>query len=306
MKGRVVQILRTQGGVVSGEALSAALGVSRVSIWKHVRALQTAGYAIRASAKGYRLEGSPDVLFPWEFPGREGRVHHDAETGSTMDTARKLARQGCPAFSVVTADRQRAGRGRLKRTWLSPPGGLYFTVVLRPDVPAVISPRFSFGASVALAVTLREMFDVDARLKWPNDVLIGGRKVAGILSEMEAEADLVTFLNIGVGLNVNNDPPVGMGEAASLGEILGRRLSRRDILSGFLDRFEPRVQPDRLDRVMADWKALALTLDRPVRINTPQGGVEGLAVDVDENGALLLRRPDGSVTRIYCGDCRHE
>ena len=111
MKGRVVQILRTQGGVVSGEALSAALGVTRVSIWKHVRALQTAGYAIRSSPKGYRLEDSPDVLFPWEFPGRVGRVHYDADTGSTMDTARKLARQGCPPFSVVTADRQRAGRG---------------------------------------------------------------------------------------------------------------------------------------------------------------------------------------------------
>ena len=148
-------------------------------------------------------------------------------------------------------------------------------MVLRPDLPAVVSPRFSFGASVSLAVTLREMFGVDARLKWPNDVLIGGRKVAGILSEMEAEADLITFLNIGVGLNVNNAPPAGMGEAVSLAEILGRHVSRRDILSGFLDRFETCVQAERLARVMTDWKTLALTLERPVRIDTPQGGVGG-------------------------------
>ena len=134
-KGQILHLLRKEGDTVSGEVLSTALGLSRTAVWKQVRKLQELGYAIEASAKGYRLDGSPDAPLPWEFPGREETVHYFTEVSSTMDIARKLARDGCPPFSVVVADRQTKGRGRLQRSWHSEPGGLYFTVVLRPSLP---------------------------------------------------------------------------------------------------------------------------------------------------------------------------
>ena len=135
MKGRILNILRAESGIVSGETISSVLGISRVSIWKHIHKLLEAGYDIRSAPTGYQLVNSPDVLYPWEFPEREKNIHYYAEVSSTMDIARDLARKGCPSFTVVIGGSQTKGRGRLKRSWLSDEGGLYFTVVTRPDIP---------------------------------------------------------------------------------------------------------------------------------------------------------------------------
>ena len=205
MKNRILENLRKAQGTVSGQALSAKLGFSRVSIWKHIQQLQALGYEITSSGKGYRLENSPDVPYPWEFAGRESRIIYHAQLPSTMDVAKQLARKGCPDFTTIIAGRQTGGRGRLNRQWFSDEGGLYFTVVLRPDLPPVLSFRVSFLASLILARTLNEMFGVDARVKWPNDLLVDEHKICGMLSELEAEADRVAFINVGIGLNVNND-----------------------------------------------------------------------------------------------------
>jgi len=306
MKSRILKILKDSEDIVSGQLLSAQLGISRVSVWKHIQKLQALGYGIVSSAKGYRLENSPDVPYPWEFPGRESTIIYHEELSSTMDTAKELARQGCPDFTTVIAGRQVSGRGRLKRKWVSDKGGLYFTMILRPDLPPMLSFKVSFLASLTLARTIIDLFGIDVRLKWPNDLLVDERKICGMLSELEAEADRVVFINVGLGLNVNNDPSGLEPAATSLKAILGRNISKKEILALFLNAFEQRMQTGGYDHVIEDWKTYTVTLNREVRVVTTREVLTGRAVDVDDNGALVLQQPDGSLQKILYGDCFHQ
>ena len=306
MKGQILKILKAKAGIVSGQALSDKLGISRVAIWKHIQKLQALGYDILATTKGYRLDNSPDVPYPWEFPGRESKIFYYPELPSTMDAAKDLARKGCPHFTTVIAGRQISGRGRLQREWLSEKGGLYFTMVLRPDLPPVLSFRVSFLASLTLAGILHEAFGIEARVKWPNDILVDERKIAGMLSELEAEADRVAFINIGIGINVNNDPAPIAPETTSLKRLLGRAVSKKDVLSRYLNAFEHRMQTTAFDGIIAEWKQYTVTLNRDVRVVTTHEVLEGKAVDVDDTGALILKCADGSLKKILYGDCFHE
>lgn len=305
MKGKILNILRTEKTVVSGETLSAQLQISRVSIWKHINKLKALGYRIETTAKGYRLISSPDVPFPWELTKRASTIHYFDEVTSTMDIAKDLAKKHCPNLTVVVAERQKAGRGRMQRTWLSAAGGLYFTIVLRPPIPPVLSYRISYAASMILANTIRRMCRIDAGVKWPNDILVDGKKIAGLLSEMTAESDRINYLNVGIGINVNNDPTPDEPGASSLKRILGENISRKQLLSEFLDRFESRITNRPLHHVISEWKACTVTLNRRVRIVTTHDVAEGLAIDVDANGALILALDDGTVKQVMYGDCFH-
>ncbi|MBL0712880.1 MAG: biotin--[acetyl-CoA-carboxylase] ligase [Desulfosarcina sp.] len=305
IKQDLLTMLRESREALSGEQLSARLGVSRVTVWKHVQALQALGYPIDASRRGYCLADTEDVLQPWEFPGREDRMHCHREIDSTMNAARALARQGCPEFTVVTADRQTQGRGRMRRSWHSADGGLYFTVVLRPELPAALGPLVTFAAGVVWGQVLSEEYGLPVGLKWPNDMLVEERKVSGMLSEMETRGDMVNFVNIGIGLNVNNDPTPTEPGAVSLKQLVGKPLSRRVLLTRFLDRFERRVD-GRLADVIEEWKHRTVTLNRPVRIQTIHETISGIARDVDDSGALILEQPDGSLQRVVHGDCFHQ
>jgi BirA family biotin operon repressor/biotin-[acetyl-CoA-carboxylase] ligase len=303
MKAAILDMLRRQQGPVSGEALSRRLGISRVAVWKHLQKLQALGYVIDSSAKGYRLVDVPDKLYSWEFGEWEDRIFHYDTLDSTMETARRMARKGCPAFTVVVAEHQTQGRGRLQRTWVSDTGGIYFTIVLRPALPAQLAFRVNFAASAVLARVLRQRYDVDARLKWPNDILIDGRKVCGLLAEMEAEADGVSFVNVGMGINANNDPPEVPTGAVSLRQVLGRSVSRRNLMADFLNNLEKRLTGRELGNAVAEWRRYAITLDRRVRVVTGRETIKGLAVDVDDSGALILELPDGTRRSVIYGDC---
>ena len=303
MKAQILDTLKAKKGIVSGEKLSAELGVSRVSVWKHISRLRELGYKIAASPRGYQLTDPGDALFPWEFPDRESKIHYFPQVASTMDIARNLARKGCPDFTVVIAGQQKKGRGRLQRKWLSSEGGLYFTLVLRPEIPPVLSFRINFSASLTLARTLQRMFDINALVKWPNDILVDGKKITGMLSEMEAESERVSFINIGLGINVNNDPTSREPMAASLKKILGRDVSRKALLSEFLNEFEARMNSGNFDNIISEWKEYTMTLGRRVKVVTTNDVSEGIATDVDENGALILELEDGSVKKVIYGDC---
>ena len=298
--------LRSQKKVISGEQLSAVLGISRVSVWKHIHKLQELGYRIMSSPNGYRLIDSPDIPFPWEFADSGFNIHYYPEVSSTMDTAKELVRKNCPDFTVVIAGRQTKGRGRLKRQWLSDDGGLYFTMVLRPEIPVVMSSRVNFLASLTLAGVLRELFRIDAAVKWPNDILVDGHKIAGMLSELEAETDRVFFISIGIGINVNNDPSEVEPGASSLRKITGREISKKMLLARFLDEFEKRLQKVEFENVISEWKKYTVTLNRQVKIVTYQGISEGLAIDVEPDGALVLELSDGTRKKVIYGDCFHQ
>ena len=266
MKSQLLNILNQNNVFISGETLSQHLGVSRVAIWKHIQKLQACGYDIHSGPKGYRLIQSPDTPFPWEIPKRESRIHFFDTASSTMDIARDLARKGCPDFTVVIAENQTSGRGRMDRKWWSPEGGLYFTLVMRPDIPPVMSPLVNFGTAFVLARTLRKFCGVEARVKWPNDILIHGSKVSGMLSEMESAGDQVSFVNIGIGINMNNDLPPDLPFATSIKTISGKTCSRKAFLSEFLDRREKRIHLQDLAKVITEWKSCSATLGRQDRI----------------------------------------
>ena len=304
-KQKIFKILNQADGVISGETLSAALGISRVSIWKHVQGLIQSGMSIVSSPKGYRLTRDPDSLLPWEFDMWQDRIHYFRETASTMDEATVLARKGCPDFSVVVAQRQTRGRGRMQRTWQSAGGGLYFTVVVRPDIPMMLAGLVNLAAAVDMAKLLRSLYQVDACLKWPNDILVDNHKLCGLLSQMEAEGDQVAHMNIGIGLNVNNAPETESPIAISLKALLGRPVPRREILVAFLNIFEKRMLTFDPHVVISEWKSNNVTLGRRVRVITVKDMVEGTAVDVDSHGGLILQLSDGTRQTVMHGDCFH-
>jgi BirA family biotin operon repressor/biotin-[acetyl-CoA-carboxylase] ligase len=305
MKGQILKALRECGGYLSGETLSSQLGISRVSIWKHIRSLKENGYVIEASPRGYRLVSSPDLLLPYEFPDLEQRIHYFLEIGSTMDAARELAKKGAKEGTIVIAEAQTHGRGRLSREWLSPEGGIYFTVVLHPRISPAYAPRINLMASIAVAATIRKLFGLKAEVKWPNDVLIEGKKVCGILAEMDAEMDVVNFVNVGIGINANNSIPQFEKTVTSLKDILGREISRKEFLSVLLMEIERRLPLLMKADLLREWKKLSATLNKDVRIMSLGEEVIGQAIDIDATGALIVKGQDGSLRTVLVGDCIH-
>ncbi|HBG20562.1 MAG TPA: biotin--[acetyl-CoA-carboxylase] ligase, partial [Desulfobulbaceae bacterium] len=201
--------------------------------------------------------------------------------------------------------RQTEGRGRMQRVWQSEEGGLYFSIVLRPSVIPKEGPLVNFAVALDLVLALEQCCGIAAQVKWPNDVLVDERKIAGILSQMEFEADQITFINIGVGLNLNNRPEVTDKPAVSALQLTGRRVNRAELLSTFLDYFEKRMATFSRSAVIEAWKARTVTLGRRVTIATVRDTYEGLAVDVDEDGGLILEMADGARRTVFYGDCFH-
>jgi BirA family biotin operon repressor/biotin-[acetyl-CoA-carboxylase] ligase len=290
-------------GPASGPEVAADLDVSRAAVWKHVEALREAGFEIASSDDGYELVGVPEFGGPAVEYGLDApfAVEYHDSIPSTNDRARELAGEG-RADVVVLADAQTGGRGRLDREWSSPSGGIWLSVLLRPDVPPGHAPAFTLAAAVAVARAAREA-GVDAAIKWPNDVLVGsGRKLAGILTEMEGEADRVSWLIVGVGINANVDAgELPADRATSLRAEVGdvdRRLFTQRFLAAFHD-----LRGD-LESVIPAWREHADTLGRRVRVETPGGEVVGEAVDVVFPGTLVVETDDGRV-EVTAGDCEH-
>jgi len=300
-------------GPVSGPAIAEDIGVSRAAVWKHVEALREAGFAVASGDDGYTLESVPEFGGPAVEYGLDAPFdieYHDA-IGSTNARARELAAEGA-ADVVVLADEQTGGRGRLDREWVSPSGGVWLSVCCRPAVPATHAPAFTLAAAVAVTRAAREA-GVDAGIKWPNDVVVpadradenggGERKLAGILTEMEGEADRVSWVVVGIGVNANVDPEdlPGAANPTSLRAEVGD-VDRRAFTQRLLEEFH--ALGDDLDAVIPAWREYATTLGRRVRVDTPGGDVVGEAVDVTFPGALVVDTGDERVT-VTAGDCEH-
>ncbi len=304
MKARLLKILREADGfAVSQKIMLAQLGCREVELAAVITELNGQGYDIRGVSDGYQLVRSPDTPWPWEFSGRQERIHYLAEVGSTMDVARDLAAAGCPDLTVVVAGIQTRGRGRMDRSWYSDDGGLYFTLVTRPAVSPEEGFQVNFMACAALVRTLRRLAAIPAEGKWPNDILCDGRKLAGMLSEMDAPTGMINYVNIGIGVNLNNCPAERESRAVSLKELTGRRFSRREVLQGFLASFEADYSAGDFGGAVLRWKGCAGSLNREVTVVTRRETVRGTAEDVDRDGALLLRLPDGKRRKVIYGDC---
>jgi BirA family biotin operon repressor/biotin-[acetyl-CoA-carboxylase] ligase len=309
---------RSTSGFVSGAELSQQLGITRAAIWARIEELRSLGYDIAASPhQGYQLLSVPDVLHADdllslvqgnEIIGRDIRVFE--ETNSTNDVAEKLARDGVKEGVVVFAESQTRGRGRLGRKWLSPPRkGLWFSVLLRPDLRPQAATQLTVVAATALLRAIREQTGLIPEIKWPNDILIGGRKVAGVLTELSAELDHVKHLILGIGVDVNlivSEFPADLRKlATSLKIEAGRHIQRASLAAAILrelDRDYERIRAHRFQEIADEWEQHCATLGRRVSIQIGERILQGHAEALDEDGALLLRTQHGRLERIIGGD----
>lgn len=318
-------------GPVPGPELAKELDVSRAAIWKHIEALREAGFDIEGGVDGYTIESIPDfggdaVAFGLGAPYD---IEFYESIGSTNERAREVAEDGTTGV-VVLANEQTGGRGRLDREWLGPPGGIYASILTAPDRPPAHAPLYTLAAAVA-TVRACDAVDVRATIKWPNDVIVdrkindsdgggqsisspekntesdasagrGGLKLAGILTEMEGEADRVSWLVVGIGINANVDlsqlPPGATSLRAETGDDVDRRRFTQTMLEAYHDfSAEP-------DTILPAWRERTSTLGRRVRIETPNEVIVGEAVDITHPGALVVETDDARRT-VHAGDCEH-
>jgi BirA family biotin operon repressor/biotin-[acetyl-CoA-carboxylase] ligase len=288
-------------GRISGPELADQLGVSRAAVWKHVEALREAGFQIESRPGGYVLSAVPEfgaasvehgLSVPFDVE------YHDS-IESTNDRARALAQAGESRVAVV-ADEQTGGRGRLDRQWTSPPGGLWVSLVCRPDIPPAEAPIYTLAAAVAATDAL-ESVGIDAGIKWPNDVLVDGTKLVGILTEMEGEADRVSWIIVGIGINANVDSENVPETATTIREQVGD-VNRAAVTRALLERFEElRATPG---AVVDAWRKRAITLGRQVRVETSDGAMLGEAIDIEFPGTLVVATDEGP-RHVSAGDCEH-
>jgi BirA family biotin operon repressor/biotin-[acetyl-CoA-carboxylase] ligase len=309
-------------GPVSGPTLADRLGVSRAAVWKQVEALRQEGFGIESTDAGYVVTAVPEfgaAAVEYGLDAAYTVEYHDS-IGSTNDRGRELATAG-ETDVVVLADEQTGSRGRLRRAWSAPSGGIWLSVVFQPDRPPAHAPIYTLAAAVATARAAREA-GVDASIKWPNDVIVntanhslsdesdgglvddaprGGRKLAGILTEMQGEADRVSWLIVGVGVNANVDADALPAGATSVRAEAGD-VERRLFVQRFLEGFS--YLRDAPGSVLDAWRDHADTLGRRVRVETATETIEGEAVDVAFPGALVVRTENGTRT-VHAGDCEH-
>jgi BirA family biotin operon repressor/biotin-[acetyl-CoA-carboxylase] ligase len=313
---RILAWLRAAAGPLSGEELARRLECSRAAVWKRIAALRRRGYRIDGQhAGGYSLAGTPDRLGPVELAphltGSWRRVHWYEEIDSTQRVARELARDGAPEGTVVIAEAQTAGRGRLGRVWHSPPGlNLYCSIVLRPALAPNAVPQIALVCGVAVAAAIEQATGQRSAIKWPNDVLLGGRKVAGILVEMDSELERVRHVIPGIGVNLNAPasafPRALRTKAGSLLAVTGRRVDRAAFTAGLLAALEARygrfLTEGFASSVRAEWESLSCLTGTHVRVVASDGELAGTVVGLDADGALRLQQESGRELRVVAGE----
>ena len=306
-------------GYLSGAELSEKLGVSRTSIWKYINYFKEAGYKIESSSKlGYRLIATADLLLPeeidlgleTEFMGKNIVCYEEVE--STNQLAKEAADKGAVEGTIILAEEQKGGQGRIGREFYSPKGGIWLSFILRPELKAVLATRATYIASLALAKTIDKLTTLEPRIKWPNDILIDGAKVSGILTEMGAELDQINYLVIGIGINANFSkselPKKVEASVTTLFSELGSKIDRVDFIQQLLSFIEESYQSiNDFDSLLTEWKDYAYTLGEDVVIINRDDKIYGQAVDIASDGALLVE-VDGKEQRVYSGDVslRHQ
>ena len=315
---QILQIFHnSHGKVVSGEHLSATLNISRTAIWKHIKSLRALGYRITAvPSQGYRLIQAPDALLPAELSSglstvRIGRriITHD-ELESTNDTAFRLAEEGAAEGTVVVAETQLRGKGRMGRRWSSPPGvNLYCSIILRPPIIPMQAAQLTLCSAVAVSRSIERVTQLKPVIKWPNDVLLNRKKAAGLLNEMSAETEKVNFIILGIGININmtlEQFPEGLRHpATSLFLETGSHVDRCAVAKALLESLDELYDTflsQGYRPIREEWLQRSNVLGQRVRVDMNDRAMLGTVTGIDEYGALLLQLPDGMTEKILAGD----
>ncbi len=319
LDARILKALREAGdGSVSGAELSQQLGVSRAAVWARIEELRSLGYEIEASPHlGYRFLNAPDLLHADDLLSRLGEtrvigrdIRVFESTTSTNDVIEKLAHDGVKEGVVVFAESQTRGRGRLGRQWMSPAGkGLWFSVLLRPNLSPQATTQLTVASATALRRALTAQTGLRPDIKWPNDILLNGKKVCGILTELSAEVDRVKYVILGIGVDVNlttADFPADLRDVAtSLKAELGKALSRADLAVEILRQLDAdytKVIDGGFAAIADEWEEHCSTIGRQVTIRAGERQIRGRAESLGEDGALLVRTEHGHLERVVGGD----
>jgi len=319
---KVLEVLERAATPISGERISNELGITRSAVWKHINELRAIGYDISSSQKeGYRLKKTSSKLLPYEvhkklrtqFIGKKMRYLEN--TPSTICVGKQICSEGDVGKMhglVIIAEEQTGGIGRMGRAWVSPSGGIWITIVLKPGIPIDHVFMVTMAGSVAVARAIRKEFDLGALIKWPNDIFIGDKKVAGLLLELSAEADTIHYCLLGIGIDVNvplnQFSPTLQKEITSISTEVGHEVDRATFLARILKEFENRyllIESGEYEAIIREWKSLSCTLEHRVLISTMKNSFEGEAIDIDEFGALIIRKDNGKIERVIAGDCFH-
>ncbi len=317
MTGDILKFLREKE-YVSGEVLAHKLNISRVAIWKQIQRLKATGYKIISDQNlGYCLVFRPDLLLPQEiqrglstnYIGKE--IYYFPELKSTNIIAKEKAlhrAEGIEEGTLIIAERQSAGKGRLGRKWFSPVGGIWLSVILYPQLSPSYISRITLMTAVAAVKAIKICTQIKSQIKWPNDILINEKKVCGILTEMSAELDIISWVVVGIGINVNIDhrefPEDIQENTISLKEVSGKEVLRVKLVQTFLQEFEKYyeiLKRREFSSILKEWKLYSHTLGRKIRVDTGEKIITGEAVDINEEGALILKKEDGELAEIISG-----
>ena len=312
------ELKQNKGKFVSGEELSIKIGVTRTAIWKHIKQFKEDGYEIDAvSRRGYRLIQEPDTLEPNELQidmstrliGNNLIYHQSVD--STNNEAKKEAAAGAPEGTVIIADEQTGGRGRLGRHWVSPKGtGIWMSIILKPELEPAEAAKITQLTAASVATALRNVTGCEAGIKWPNDIIINKKKVCGILTEMSAELNSINHIIIGIGINVNVDPDEFPEEvraiATSVKESVGRAIYRKEIVLEILHVFEDLyldfIRRKSVDKSVEICRKYSVTLGNQVRIISKDKIVHAEALDLTEDGELVIKNEAGEIEKIISGE----
>ena len=315
MNNRLLAFFEEQpSAFLSGEMLSERLQVTRTAVWKHIQELKKMGYRFESvPRRGYRLIGKPDMIsashIVREAQGlsifRKLMLHKELD--STQSEAHRLAAAGESHGTLIITECQTSGRGRHGKSWYSPAGkGVWMSLLLEPTMPIAFASQMTLLTAVSLCRTVRKNYQTDVGIKWPNDLLIGNKKISGILVESVGEDERVQYMVIGVGIDCNllpEDYPAELADkATSLFIETGELVDRSAIIAAFLREF------DELYKLYIEfgfapirilWESLSLTLGQAVKLKSGQGDIEGIAEAMDEMGALIIRLENGEIQRVY-------
>lgn len=316
MKTKILAILRKSQGYVSGQQLCEVLHVSRTAVWKVIEQLKEEGYEIEAIRnKGYRLCGSPDILSSAELESLAEtnwagkKVFYFDVTDSTNTRAKKLGEEGHPHGTVVAADRQTGGKGRRGCFWESPSGkNMYTSILLRPRFAPSKAPMLTLVMALGAAEAVQEMTDLDVRIKWPNDLVVNGKKICGILTEMSAEVDYINHVVIGIGINTNiSDFPEELrSKATSLFLETGVTWRRAELIASVMRHFEANyeifLQTENLSKLTEQYNHMLINKDRQVQIIETGSSWMGRASGINETGELQVEKEDGTIENVFAGE----
>ena len=314
-KKQIITFFHEKGNsFISGEDISDALGFSRASVWKYIKKLRDDGYVVEAMPHlGYKLISVPDKIYGYDISssvrtkiiGKKAIHYYDSIT-STNDRAYELAEEGEEEGAIVLAETQSHGKGRIGRKWVSPKsGGVYMSIILRPDVETDEIPTVTLIAAAAIIKAIKKVSGLKSKMKWPNDILIGKKKVCGILTEIKAQPDRVDFLVLGIGVNVNTAKEKLPSEGTSLKIAGGFQVNRTEIVTRILEEFEKyysKFQRKGFIALRDECKTVSSVLGKRIKVAEHHRRVEGTAVDIDEKGALIIRKDNGINQRIFSGD----